>query len=352
MFHGFLKKYEENGGVPMKGYRIVWPAASQVELEHYTLPILKPGEVLIKTEYSVISAGTEKAWLKGMPNTSNKFPQRPGYSSTGRILEIGADVKHLKVDDRVICYYTGHASHAVKQAEGLVKIEDSSISSKEAAFFEIASVSLQGIRKARLELGESVLVVGQGLLGLLAVQFAQLSGGLPVIAADLNETRRQLALQLGADHALCPTDEHFKEAVQELTQGRGANAVIEVTGSAIALNQSLACTSRQGRVILLGCTRISDVNVDFYKDVHLPGISLIGAHQFVRPNSDSYPGYWTRQDDYRTMLGLLSAGKLKISPLISEVVSPEQAAFVYKRLIEEDHAPLGIVFDWTKNEEG
>ncbi|WP_135548388.1 zinc-dependent alcohol dehydrogenase [Paenibacillus cymbidii] len=335
----------------MKGYRVVWPAAGRIELADFTLPALKPGDVLIETEYSAISAGTEKAWLKGMPNTSGKFPQYPGYSASGRILEAGSDVEGLKAGDRVICYYTGHASHAVKPAEGLVKIEDPAVSSLEAAFFEIASIAMQGVRKARLELGESVLVMGQGLLGLLAVQFAQLSGGLPVIAADLNEARRQLSVQLGADHALSPMDEYFREAVEELTQGRKANAVIEVTGVAVALKQALACTARQGRVILLGCTRINDAFVDFYKDVHLPGISLIGAHQFVRPDRDSHPGYWTRQDEFRTLHRLLSAGKLKLAPMISEVTAPENAPMVYKRLIEEEHAPLGIAFHWTKREE-
>jgi threonine dehydrogenase-like Zn-dependent dehydrogenase len=247
-----------------------------------------------------------------------------------------------------LCYSTGHASHAVKPAKGLVKIEDDAISSLDASFAEIVSIAMQGVRKARLELGESVLIMGMGILGQIAVQLAQLSGGLPVIAADLNETRRKLALQLGADYALCPTDGQFAEHVKQLTQGRNANAVIEVTGVAAALNQALASTTRQGRVILLGCTRINDSSVDFYRAVHIPGISIIGAHTSVRPGHDSYPGYWTREDEYRTILRLLSAGKLKLAPIISEVVTPDRAPVVYKRLVEEDHAPLGIVFDWTK----
>jgi threonine dehydrogenase-like Zn-dependent dehydrogenase len=146
---------------------------------------------------------------------------------------------------------------------------------------------------------------------------------------------------------LNPLDDHFSEAIREATQGRRVNAVIEVTGSSKALNQALSCTARQGRVVLLGCTRISNDSIDFYRDVHKPGISIIGAHNFVRPDHDSYPGYWKRQDDYKTLLGLLSAGRLKVSPIVSETVSPDQAPAVYKRLIEEDYAPLGIVFDWT-----
>ncbi|MDF2725396.1 MAG: alcohol dehydrogenase, partial [Paenibacillus sp.] len=94
----------------MESYRIVWPAAGQAKLERFALPPLKPGEVLIQTEYSVISAGTEKAWLTAMPNTSGEFPQYPGYCASGRIIGIGDGVKHLCEGDRVICYHTGHAS--------------------------------------------------------------------------------------------------------------------------------------------------------------------------------------------------------------------------------------------------
>jgi 2-desacetyl-2-hydroxyethyl bacteriochlorophyllide A dehydrogenase len=188
----------------MEGLRIVWPAPKQVELASFEIPSPKPFEVLIETEYSVISAGTERANLTSMPNTSQQFPQLPGYSAVGRIIETGAEVSNVQAGDRVICYHTGHTSHAVKPAEGLVKIEDRSISLKEAAFVVIASMSLQGVRKARLELGESVMIMGQGLLGLFAVQLAQFSGGLPVIAADLNESETQVSAAAWSGYCVEP----------------------------------------------------------------------------------------------------------------------------------------------------
>ena len=104
----------------------------------------------------------------------------------------------------------------------------------------------------------------------------------------------------------------------------------------------------QGRISLLGCTRVSDANIDFYQYVHQRGVSLVGAHTFVRPKVDSYPGYWTTQDDFRTLLALIAARKLKVQPIISEIVSPESAPAIYKRLAEEKNPPLGIVFDWSK----
>ncbi|MEI2999867.1 MAG: zinc-binding dehydrogenase, partial [Victivallis sp.] len=143
-------------------------------------------------------------------------------------------------------------------------------------------------------------------------------------------------------------DPELAEKVKAATGGRGADAVIEVTGSAHALNQALECASFRGRVVLLGCTRISDEPVDFYRDVHRPGISIVGAHNFVRPKEDSSPGYWTYRDDFRTLLGLAAAKRFRARPVISEIVRPEEAPAVYRRLAECAHLPLGIVFDWRK----
>jgi len=99
---------------------------------------------------------------------------------------------------------------------------------------------------------------------------------------------------------------------------------------------------------LLGCTRISDVPIDFYKYVHKRGILLIGAHTFTRAKHESSPCHWTEHDDYRTFLKLIAAKKLQTRPLISEIVSPQAANEIYARLAENNNPPLGIVFDWNK----
>lgn len=99
---------------------------------------------------------------------------------------------------------------------------------------------------------------------------------------------------------------------------------------------------------MLGCTRIPDVPIDFYKYVHRRGVSLIGAHTFTRPQRDSAPGRWTEHDDYRTFLKLVEADKIQTRPLISEIVSPETAHAVYARLASNEDLPLGIVFDWRR----
>lgn len=207
-------------------------------------------------------------------------------------------------------------------------------------------MALGGVRKLDAEIGESAMVMGQGLLGLFATQFLRLSGANPVVAADLGEHRRALALQLGADYAFDPSEEDFVSRVKQVTHGNGINACVEVTGYANALVQALSCAAWQGRISLLGCTRVSNCDIDYYNLVHRPGIKLIGAHNFVRPKVESYPHHWTHHDDCRAILDLIAAHRIKVAPLVSRVVSPARATEIYNQLCDDADFQPGTVFDW------
>ena len=326
--------------------RIVFAAPEKVELQDYEPKPVEAGEVMIENLYTVLSAGTERANITNMPNTVNKFPTVPGYCAVGIVTQLGEGVTRVKVGDRVIVYHGKHCTHTVMKAEKLVVVPDA-VPSLDAVFTVIASMGLQGLRKCRPEMGESAAVIGLGLLGLFSIQCARLNGCYPVIAVDLNDERLALAKQLGADFAFRADDPDLKEKVKEATRGRMCNMVIEVTGAAVALQEALEIVAPFGRVSLLGCTRISDCNIDFYQKVHRPGVSLIGAHNWARPLHESAPYYWTREDDYRTLLDFMATGRLKVAPMRSEIVSPERAPEIYGRLIANPVAPLGIVFDWS-----
>ncbi len=334
-------------GVFMKGHRIVWLEAGKAAVEEFELPLLPRGQVLIKTDYSVVSAGTERAVFLGMPNTPQKFPMYLGYSVSGRIIETGQGVEGLNDGDRVIVYPGSHASHIMRPVSDITRIEDATVSARDAAFLVIGAFSLAGLRKARVEIGESVLVIGLGLLGLFAVQIARIGGAMPVLASDFDDRRRRLAQDLGADYTFTPAEKDFVQAVKNSTGGKGADVVIEVTGSPGAMQQALESVARRGRIILLGCTRNPVESVDFYKYVHRPGVSIIGAHTDVRPEHDSAPGYWTMQDDLKTLLRLLAAGRIQVKPMVHGQVLPEEAPDVYRRLAEDSGSILGYVFDWN-----
>jgi len=306
-----------------------------------------PGEVLVECDYSAVSAGTETANLLGLPNTSGTFPWHPGYSSSGRVVCVGEGVTGYTPGTRVLVPWAGHRSHFFRPADRLVKTHGD-VDQLDASFAHIASFPLLGVRKLRLEIGESAMVIGIGILGLFAAQIARLAGAIPVIVSDMSPQRRELALKLGCDHALCPADGDIAETVKELTGGKGVDSIVEATGKSVALQQALECVAEQGRVSLLGCTRISDTPIDFYKYVHRRGVSLIGAHTFSRAKVESHTGAWTEKDDYATFFKLVAAGRLHVRPIVSEIVSPAMAPEMYGRLIEEENPPVGVVFDWRQ----
>lgn len=308
-------------------------------------------QVLVANDYTILSAGTECANYRGLPNTNaarEGFPWNPGYSASGHVIECGPEVKDLKVGDRVVSHWGGHTSHNLWNENRVVKVEDDRVKQLDAAFAHIASFPMLAIRNLRIELGESVMVAGQGLLGLIAVQLAALSGGLPVWAADLSPARRELSLSLGADRVFDPGAPDYVESVMAATGGKGINCIVEVTGFASALQEVLKYTARFGRISLLGCSRIADAVIDFYEYVHRRGVVLMGGNTTARPEVESRPGAWTHMDDERVLLKLLATGKLKVRPLISQIVSPADANEVYQSIVTQKEPPLGFAFDWSK----
>ena len=189
----------------MKSKKIVFTDVHKAELLEVEVPDIRENEVLTEMEYTVVSGGTERANIMGMANTGGmKFPKSLGYCGVGRAIQVGTAVKSIAVGDRVLVYHGKHMKYNIRTEAEITKVENDAVPSLDAAFVIIASMGLGGVRKLEIELGESAMVMGLGLLGMFAVQFCHLSGAYPVIAADLNPDRRALALQLGADYALTP----------------------------------------------------------------------------------------------------------------------------------------------------
>lgn len=334
----------------MQGYRVWYPEKGRAVLQEYK--VREPGadEVMVQVQYTLISAGTEKADILGLPNTSMKFPGGGGYSSVGTIIKKGANVKEFLEGDRVFAAYGGHASYNVVNKSRLTKIPDS-VPLTDAVFLKVISYPLLALRHARAELGESIAVVGLGMLGQFAVQIAK-QLAVPLIAVGNREVRRQKALDFGADYAFDPNEENLAEkiiSICEQTNGiRGANVVIDTSGSIDALISALKYTSKNGRVMLNGCNRITDKPIDLYQDIHKKGICLIGAHEQSRYPFNSAPGNWTAKRDYITIMRFLEKGRINARDMINEMVSPNDATAVYERLIFDRNFPLGVIFDWSE----
>lgn len=340
----------------MQTKQIVFTAQNTAELLESNIEEPKGHEVIVKTDHTTISAGTEKANLTGDINVNASakpsdniphFPRFLGYSGAGTVYKIGSDVTDLKPGDRVVSMWGTHSSYCLQPETNVVKIPQEAISLSEASLTVIGSFPMAALRKLKPEIGESVLIMGLGILGLFGVQFAKAAGLIPIIAVDPVASRRELALALGADYALDPTEPDFAENVKKLTNG-GANTAVEVTGKGIGLDQALDCMAQFGRVALLGCTRDSHFEIDYYRKVHYPGITLVGAHTCARPNVESSPNYWTHQDDIGAILKLAAGGRIDLKKMISEIHSPYDAPEVFHRLAFDKDFPIGVQFDWNQ----
>ena len=339
----------------MKIKQIIFPEINRAELVDTKIKEVSdlPGTVLVKTAISTISAGTERANITGDPNVSAtgpsevSFPRSSGYNSAGEVVAVGEGVTGVSVGDKVVVYWGKHRSYNLVNQNNVVKIEDDSVSLETAAMSFIASFPMAAIRKTRLEMGESAMVMGLGILGMIAVKLLRAAGAVPIIAVDPNPERRKIALRSGADHALDPYAEGFAERVKEITGG-GVKVAIEVTGVGAAFNQALDCMAKFGRIALLGCTRNSDFTVDYYKKIHAPGITVIGAHTIARPEQESHPGWFTHRDDISAVLRMCAGGRLSLEDLVTETHSPAECSEVYDRLINDRKFPVAVQFDWRR----
>ncbi|MBQ7935744.1 MAG: zinc-binding alcohol dehydrogenase [Clostridia bacterium] len=333
----------------MKSKNIVFVEPNKAELLEDEVRLPQAGEVLVRLSVSTISSGTERANLVGDLRVSiaadqavAKFPRYGGYSSAGTVVQVGEGVTKVKAGDRVALSWSKHRQYVTISAENICPIDE--VDFADAALFHIGIFPLAAIRKCRLEIGESAIVMGLGVLGLFGIQLLRAAGAVPVIAVDPVAEKREKALQCGADYALDPYDPSFAQRVKELTGG-GANVGIEVTGIGKGLDGLLDCMAPFGRVALLGCTRNSDFSIDYYRKVHGPGISLIGAHTSARPTEESSAGWWTQKDDMKALKILTETSRICPSALVDETHSPTEASAVYDRLVREIAFPI-VQFNW------
>ena len=337
----------------MQCKQIVFTEINKAELLTVDAKEPSPNEVMVETMFSTISCGTERANITGDPNVNARgascvsFPRMSGYNSAGVVVKKGENVKSVDVGDRVVVYWGFHKGYNTVNEANVVKIEDDKIGFEAAAMSFISTFPMAAIRKTRIEMGESAIVMGLGILGMIAVKLLRAAGAVPIIAADPNPQRREIALKNGADYAFDPLSEGFAEEVKKVTGG-GVNVAIEVTGVGAGFNEALDCMAKFGRVALLGCTRNSDFTVDYYKKIHAPGITVIGAHTIARPDTESHPGWFTHRDDIKAVLKMCSGGRLCLDNLVEETHSPEECFNVYSRLANDKNFPIVVQFDWRR----
>mgnify|MGYP006418421481 CR=1 FL=1 len=329
----------------LMGQRLVCVEHRRIEVESFEVAHPQASQVLIEQTMTAVSTGTEiYSWIHGAePGRETQFPRTTGYCSTGTVLEVGRDVTDLRPGDRVAAQgnHTSHllATHNVYRLPEGVCWEDASL-------LTMAAIAMHGVRRARVELGESVVILGLGVVGQLALSLAGLSGAVPLIALDLDAHRLSQATRRGATAAFCPTDVDTAVAqVQTLCTGDGADVVIEATGKPAVYPMAARLARTGGRVVALGSPR-GTVEMDFLRDIHLREVDLIGAIQPLTPEADHIYYPWTKDRERRLLLNLMAQGRLSASDLISHRPQPQACQDIYEMLADRPAEALAVVFDW------
>jgi 2-desacetyl-2-hydroxyethyl bacteriochlorophyllide A dehydrogenase len=303
------------------------------------------GQVLLRADKSLISPGTERADLLQLANTKavHKIPFVSGYSFVGMVEKVGSGVTDFQVGERVF----GHLPHQEFQVAScsVLRKVPKNVDSASATFTSLGHIAIQGVRKSRLELGSSVLVIGLGLVGQLACKLARQNGAVPLIGADLSEFRRKIGSS-ACDAVLDPKDPSMQEKLMEITGGSGPEIVIEATGVPEVINTALNLTARMGRVVILGSSRGKTSEVDFYFPVHKRGLTIIGAHLTAGPEFEKQPNLWPKKAEEELILNMLSTKRLTVEDLITDCIPVDKAPDAYQELGQWDENMMATVLDW------
>ncbi len=338
----------------MQNHSVIFTAPDQIAVQPVESDFMPLGasEVLLQSHYTLISAGTELACLAGVEHWFS-FPATPGYAAVGEVVAAGAEVTAVAVGDKVY-YMGGHRHyHVVDTADprGLCVKTPHGSDMSQAVFARMACVAFTALRVANIELGDFVAVVGLGVVGNLAAQLAGLQGA-RVIGLDLSERRAHLAQSSGIPQALALDPATVAADVAAITDGRGVAALIEATGNPRALPPALPLVGRYGEVILLGTPRgaFSADLTETLSYVHWDSrgnLTFKGAHEWRYPVKPDHFVKHSIQRNAELALELIATGALRIAPLHTHTLQPEQAEAAYNGLKRHKDEYLGVVFDWT-----
>lgn len=346
------------------GTGVVFTGPRMVDFESYDDAPLGPHELRVRTLYSGISAGTEMTSYRGSnpylskhwdaknrlflasESPSQTYPLSGfGYEEVGQVVEISPDVTGLKVGD--IVYGTwGHRTHHVLQEEYANKrVKPDALEPILAIYSHLGPIALNGILDANIHVGETVAIFGLGVLGQIIAQLARLSGA-RVLGVDMIEKRLELAKQLGAlDEGFHPRDGSPAEKIKMLTNGRGADVTIEVSGSARALNEAVRATAYSARVVALGFLQGEAAGLFLGEEFHHNRIKLVCSQI---SNVDPALSYrWDRIRLIHTIMDLQTQRAINLRPVISHIIPFKDTAEAFRILDETPDQALQVVLDFS-----
>ncbi len=348
------------------------------------VPNVRSGHVLIQSHVSLVSAGTERMLVDfGRSGYLEKARQQPekvkmvldkirtdgllptidavrskldqpipmGYSNVGTVVEVGAGVTEFKVGDLVAS--NGNHAETVCVPKNLCAKVPTGIDAEDAAFTVIGSIALQGIRLASPTMGESFVVTGLGLVGLMTVQLL-LAQGCRVLGIDFDQRKLELAKSYGAQVVDLSKGENPLVAAESFSRGRGVDGVLLTasTKSSDPVSQAATMCRKRGRIVLVGVTGLELNRADFFeKELSFQVSCSYGPGRYdekYEQKGDDYPiGFvrWTEQRNFEAVLDLMASGKLTLDALKNRKFSIESAPDAYDFLMH-DKSALGILLTY------
>jgi 2-desacetyl-2-hydroxyethyl bacteriochlorophyllide A dehydrogenase len=314
-----------------------------------------PSEVLVKTLFSVISAGTEGASYSGLelehpgrPATFD-YPRYPGYGNYGEVVAVGSAVKGLTPGDRVLSF-ARHASYVMVDTGRFALKMPPELDGRRGVFTRMAGVAITALRRAHAAAGDTVMVIGLGLVGNFAAQLFRLAGA-EVLGVDTSDFRREKAQACGITRTVNPATEDWREAVMAWTGGEGVRLTVEAIGKAELIAEGVQLTRRHGEIVLLGSPR-ARLTMDvtpMLSRLHLQGITMIGALEWlytIPPVNDANARV-SITENYRQIAGWIADGRLITEPLLTHLLPPSRCQEAYAGLDGRKEEFLGVVFDWS-----
>jgi threonine dehydrogenase-like Zn-dependent dehydrogenase len=313
--------------------------------------------VLTQTLYSVISIGTESGWVKDrLAEPDPERPDRPlGYSNCGRVVAIGPSCdKPVEIGDLVVGGGLEMAAHAeyCSLPRNMFASVPIGVDPAEAALTTLGINSMHGVRQGKIELGDTVVVIGTGLIGQMAAQMARLNGGHVLVVGHRNQDRLTMARELGAERTLLSIQENPVEAVMDFTDGLGADVVLmcAATPGPAIMRQCLDMVRKNGRIVIVG---LAELDVLFYQWHRKEAQLLIsraygpGRHEpeYERGGIDYPPHFvrWTLNRNMQEFLRLVADKRLNLEWLITHKFEFEEVATAFDLILERYEETLGIV---------
>ena len=334
--------------------------AGRIWTEEQETPALKPGQLLIEVHASMVSPGTELGGMKRRrENPGSEAHKRPfGYTNAGRVIETSGDCDEFKVGDRVAGMgggYALHATYACVPHNLCAKIPDN-VKDEHAASIHLAATALHAVQRGRIRIGENVVVAGLGIVGQFACQIAKAAGAY-VLGMDRLPLRLEIAQNAGIDLKVNVSETDPIPIAKEFTRGYGMDCgIIAFGGDATSAFQQIRAmlktapdTHKMGRIVIVGGASITHGFAAGLGNVDVISAARTGPgyHDEAYEHGADYPPVfvpWPTQRNLELSLRLMSENRIKVQPLITDIVPIDQAAEGCEKLIQTPNEALGIIF--------